>query len=212
MAAVCQGDYFLKRVRILLADDHQMFLAGLERLLEPEFEVVGKAGDGRTLIEAAMALQPDVVVADIAMPLLNGIEATRKLRDLAPRIKVVLLTMYGDALHVAEAVAAGAAGFVLKRDTPDDLTRAIRRVLRGELAIPEVNGARQDRNSRILSSRQREILQLVAEGHTLKEIAALLGISAKTVEFHKYRVMRILGVRSTAELTAVALRNGLVAS
>lgn len=200
----------MKRVRILLADDHQMFLAGLERLLEPEFDVIGKVGNGRALIDAAAALEPDVVVADIAMPLMSGIEATRKLRDAAPGAKVVLLTMYGDPLHVADAVAAGAAGFVLKRDAPEDLMRAIRRVVRGELAIPDINGSRQ--NNKVLSSRQREILQLVAEGHTLKEIATLLGISIKTVEFHKYRVMRILAVRSTAELTAVALRYGMVAS
>ncbi len=202
----------MKRVRILLADDHQMFLAGLERLLEPEFEVVGKVEDGRALLQAATALQPDIVVADISMPLMNGIEATRKLREAAPCAKVILLTMYGDALYVADALAAGAVGFVLKRDTPGDLTRAIRRVLRGEMAIPDCSRPRSDGDSPLLSSRQREVLQLVAEGHTLKEMATLLGISVKTVEFHKYRVMRILAVRSTAELTAVALRHGLVSS
>lgn len=202
----------MKQSRILLADDHQMFLAGLERLLEPEFDVVGKVANGRALVEAAAALQPDVVVADISMPLMNGIEATRKLREAAPSTKVVLLTMHGDALYVADGVRAGASGFVLKRDAPDDLIRAIRRVLRGELALPELGASRHDDGYGILSSRQREVLQLVAEGHTLKEIAGLLGISIKTVEFHKYRLMRLLAVRSTAELTTVALRHGLVAT
>jgi DNA-binding NarL/FixJ family response regulator len=202
----------MSRVRILIVDDHAVVRAGLRLLLsaDAEIEIVGEAGDGAEALRMTRDLNPDVVLMDISMPDMNGIEATRKLRDAAPGAKVVLLTMYGDPLHVADAVAAGAAGFVLKRDAPEDLMRAIRRVVRGELAIPDVNGSRQ--NNKVLSSRQREILQLVAEGHTLKEIATLLGISIKTVEFHKYRVMRILAVRSTAELTAVALRYGMVAS
>lgn len=184
------------RYRVLLADDHRIFLAGLTCLLEAEFEVAAAVEDGRALLEAAELLRPDVIVADVIMPLINGIEATRRLRLSVPEARVVLLTGYDDARFRREALAAGASSYVLKGNAPEELLRAIRE------AAPD--GDRRPS----LTSRQGEILRLVAEGHTLKEMAALLHLSVKTVEFHKYRLMRQLGVRSTAELAVVALRHG----
>lgn len=203
----------MNRTRVLLADDHRMFLVGLQRLLEPEFEVVGAVEDGRALLAAAARLQPDVVIADISMPLLNGIEAARQLGNVAGRARLVFLTMHADPLIQNEAFRAGAAGYVLKQAAPDELMNAIRQVLAGQVygaaALGAERGAHGERNAGALTARQREILQLVAEGKSLKEIAALLHLSVKTVEFHKYRLMEQLGVHTTAELTKAAIRHGL---
>ena len=209
----------MKKIRVLLADDHRMFLAGLQRLLEPDFEVVGAVEDGRALLAAADRLQPDVIVADISMPLLNGIDALRQLQAGGSNAKFLFLTMHGDSLFLREALRLGASGYVLKRDAPDQLIAAIRRVARGKsyVAPDLIRGAvlespGQDSLPTLdrLTPRQREVLQLVAEGKSLKEIAAAIHISVKTVEFHKYNLMQQLGARSNAELTTIALRHGLV--
>jgi DNA-binding NarL/FixJ family response regulator len=202
----------MNRIRILLADDHQMFVAGLRKLLEADFDVVGAVADGREMVRVAQAISPDVIVADISMPSLNGIDAAVQLRAAKCKSKLIFLTMQGDSMFLREAVRVGAAGFVLKRDAPDTLVFAIRQVARGKTYFsPDVLPDLQEQPLGELTGRQREVLQLVAEGRALKEIATALNISAKTAEFHKAQLMRRLGVRSGAELTAIAIRHGLVA-
>ncbi len=209
----------MKKIRVLLADDHRIFLAGLRKLLETDFEVVGGVKDGRALVVEANRLKPEVIVADVSMPSLNGIEAARQLRAGGSKAKILFLTMHGDALFVREALRSGASGYVLKRDAPDKLVAAIRHLadgksyigpdlLREALLTPRSQSEQQMLGK--LTARQREVLQLVAEGRSLKEIASAIHISVKTVEFHKYNVMKQLGVRSIAELTTIAIRHGLV--
>lgn len=206
------------RARILIADDHALVVEGLRKLLQDEFEVVGTAEDGRALIAAAERLKPDVILVDISMPLLNGIDACARLRAVVPSSRVVILTMHADPSYAAEAFRAGAAGYVLKGSATSELLKAIRAVLGGRkyvaAALPAgvVSGPRHgEGGSGSLTARQREVLQLVAEGRGAKEIAALLRISVKTVEFHKARLMSELGLHSTAELTRYAVQHGLVA-
>jgi DNA-binding NarL/FixJ family response regulator len=206
-----------KRIRVLLADDHQMFLAGLHKLLESDFEIVGAVGDGRALREQAVQLNPDVIVADISMPLLNGIDAVRSMRDGGCAAKVIFLTMHGDELYVQQATRAGAVAYILKRDAPDRLVSAIRQAASGGNQaggtglLPSGDGQEgASRDGEILTDRQREIWQLLAEGNSPKQIAGLLGVSARTVEFHKYQIMKRLKVSNAAELTAVAIRHGII--
>jgi DNA-binding NarL/FixJ family response regulator len=210
----------MTRLRVLLADDHRMFLAGLQKLLEDEFDVVGAVEDGRELIRAADQFDPDVIVADISMPSLNGIDAARRLKEVGSKAKLIFLTMHGDSLFVREALRAGASAYILKRDAPDKLVLAILQVARKKSYIsPDAldsiaSGAYDPSAERALgklTARQREVLQLVAEGGTLKEIAAALHVTVKTVEFHKARLMKRLMVHSSAELTSIAIRHGLVA-
>jgi DNA-binding NarL/FixJ family response regulator len=209
-----------RRPRILIADDHQLVVEGLRKLLEDEFEVVGTVDNGHALLAAAGRLKPDVILADVSMPLLNGIDACARLRGLVPSSRVVVLTMHADRSYAAEAFKAGAAGYVLKRSATSELVRAIHTVLRGQRyvarALPAsiLAGARLAGEARPghLTARQREVLQLVAEGRGAKQIAALLRISVKTVEFHKARLMDQLDLRSTAELTRYAVQHGIVAS
>ena len=211
----------MKRPRILLADDHQMFLEGLRSLLEADFEVIGVVADGRALLAAAETLQPDVIVVDISMPLVNGIEATRQLRKVAAQAKVIFLTMHTDVGFVRAALRAGAVGYVVKQSAPADLVSAIQEALQDRTYVtPFVTKAmvsaflgsspEPGQFAAKLTPRQQEVLQLVAEGRSLKEMAALLNVSTKTVEFHKYRLMEELGVRTTAELTKYAVKHGLV--
>ncbi len=208
----------MKKLRVLLADDHRMFLAGLEKLLAPDFDVVGAVPDGRALVAAAERLDPDVIVADISMPSLNGIEAAHQLRARGSRAKLIFLTMHADPLFVREALRCGANGYVLKRDAPDDLVSAIQRVARGKsyFAPDVVNAQHQPQAAEgmlaQLTGRQREVLQLVAEGRTLKEIASIIHVSVKTAEFHKYNLMQRLGLRTNAELTALAIKHGLISA
>jgi DNA-binding NarL/FixJ family response regulator len=207
--------------RILLADDHRMFVAGLQKLLESDFEVVGTVEDGRALLTAATKLAPDVIVTDVSMPLLNGIEAARQLATIVPQTKIVFLSQHADTLFAAEALRAGGAAYVLKREAPDQLVAAIRKALKGKQTPASPSRTRADSKLRTnsthpgsllpLTARQKEVLQLAAEGKSLKEIASILNVSSKTVEFHKYRVMRILGARTNSDLTAIAIRNGLIA-
>jgi DNA-binding NarL/FixJ family response regulator len=209
------------RPRILLADDHQIVLDGLRSLLEPEFDLCAVVSNGLALVEKARELQPDAIVADISMPLLNGIDAVRKLRDEGVAAKVVFLTMHPDVTYLSRALDAGASAYVLKHAASDELVTAIRQVLRGGTFIsPQLRssavGDLMDENRRHvkatleLTPRQRDVLQLLAEGKSAKEIGALLEISPRTVETHKYKMMDDLGVKTTAQLVQHAIKLGLV--
>jgi DNA-binding NarL/FixJ family response regulator len=211
----------VKRPRVILADDHRIVAEGLKSLLTADFEVVAVVEDGRAALEVARSLQPDVVVADIGMPHLNGIEVTVRLRQELPDIKVVILTMHREEAYARRALEAGAVGYVLKVAAPAELVLAINAALAGKTFVtPELAGGLMGRGGRgahvagdpasSLTQRQREVLQLLAEGKTAKEIAALLGISTRTVESHKYEMMHALGVRTSAELVHFAIRNGIV--
>lgn len=211
----------MNRVRVLLADDHKIVLEGLRSLLEPEFELVGTVEDGRTLVAAAEELRPDVIVADISMPLLNGIEAVRQIKNTDPRMKVVFLTMHPDVAYATRAFDAGASGYVLKHSASSELLTAIREAIKGRIYVtPMIAGElmhsykegshRQHDPVRKLTPRQREILQLLAEGHSAKEIANILYISPRTVEFHKYRMMEELNIKTSAELVQYAIKHGIV--
>ncbi|MDH4194254.1 MAG: response regulator transcription factor [Nitrospirota bacterium] len=210
----------MKLPRVLLADDHPMVLEGVAKLVEEFGEVVGKVEDGRALIEAASRLHPDVVVMDISMPSLNGLEAARHLRKLLPHCKIVFLTMHADSTYIATAFEAGASGYLLKRSAGSELKHAVSTVLAGRqyvtpLLHPEDDPPWDPLTNRVavfkqLTPRQREVLQLIAEGHSTKEMATLLNISTKTVEFHKGKVMETLGMHSIPELTKFAFAHGLV--
>ena len=210
----------MSRPRVLIADDHKIVVEGLKRLLDPEFDVVGAVEDGRELLKAAEKLRPDVIVADISMPSLNGIEAVRQIKKVHEEMKVVFLTMHPDVAYGARAFEAGASGYVLKHSAPDELVTAIRESLQGRTYVtPLIAGKllqsykegtyRQADTLSVLSSRQREVLQLLAEGYAVKEVAAILGVSQKTVEFHKYRMMEILGLKTLAELFRYAVKQGI---
>jgi len=211
----------MSRPRVLLADDHRILAEGLRGLLEPAFEIVGIVEDGRELLTAAEKLKPDVIVADISMPLLNGIEAVRQIKRTNEKIKVVFLTMHPDVAYAASALEAGALGYVLKHSAPSELVTAIQRALRGKVYVTpslvdelvqfqKEGTSKQDELTR-LTSRQREVLQLLAEGHSIKEIASILNISTRTVEYHKYRMMTDLGFENSSDLIRFALIHGLSA-
>jgi len=210
-----------RRPRVLLADDHLLVAEALKSLLEADFELVGVVEDGRALVEAAKKLHPEVIVADITMPHLNGIDALVQLRQAGDDVPVVFLTMHRDVTFARRALEAGAAGFVLKHSASDELVAAIRAALKGETYLsPQIAGeilaAMQKGPDQpadpvaSLTPRQREVLQLLAEGRSAKEIASGLGISVRTVEFHKYQMMETLGVHTNAELVHFALKQGLV--
>ncbi|RMH04445.1 MAG: DNA-binding response regulator [Nitrospirae bacterium] len=209
----------MKRARILLADDHTLVLEGLRKILEQDYELVGFAEDGRTLTRQAKRLDPDVIILDISMPQLNGLDAARQIKKFAPSIKLIFLTMHGDPSYAHEAFRAGASGYLLKRSAATELTQAIEAVLKGqfyltpaitkEVLLPHVHQAASS-GADGLTGRQREVLQLIAEGKSIKEIAAVLGVSVKTVEFHKSHIMAQLHMRTTAELTRYAIAHGLV--
>jgi DNA-binding NarL/FixJ family response regulator len=209
-----------KKLRVLLADDHEIVLQGLRSVLsQPEFEVVGSVGDGLALVAESKALQPDVIVTDITMPLLNGLDAARNIRRNQPKMKIVFLTMHSEIGYATEAMALGNSAYVLKSAAADELAEAIHHVQRGELYIsPRIEAtvtenlrrSRPGKTSSDLSAREREILQLIAEGKTFKEIASLLGISPRTVEFHRNRIADKTGRRTMADLTRYAVRLGIV--
>ena len=213
----------MTKARILLADDHTLVVEGFRKLLEPEFDLVGTVEDGRALLEAAPKLQPDVILLDISMPLLNGIDAARRLKKMMPDVKLIFVTMHADPAYVTEAFRVGATGYVLKRSAAADLLQAVRTVLNGHYYVaPPItkdvlssllaSPAERQPGPEPLSPRQREVLQLVAEGHSLKEIADILKISVKTVEYHKAQIMQQLDLHTTAELTKYAIAHGLTAS
>jgi DNA-binding NarL/FixJ family response regulator len=210
-----------RRPRLLMADDHTLVLEGIRKLLEEEFELVGTAEDGRTLLSAAEKTRPDVILLDISMPLLNGIETCRQLVRLLPGIPVLFVSMHADAVYVEEAMSAGGAGYLLKRSAASELTAAIRAVLRGDKYVtplidwkgPVASASRKDSPRAALgrlTRRQREVLQLIAEGKPNKEIAALLKVSEKTVDFHKSSIKRELMLTSTAALTQFAIRHRMI--
>ena len=206
--------------KVLLADDHKIVAQGLESLLKDSFNFVGTVTDGRALLEAAIRLKPDVVVTDISMPLLNGLDAVRQFRSNGVDAKVVFLTMHADANLAAEAFRAGGSAFLLKQSAGDELVQAIREILQGRayltplIAKDMINVLMEAREEKTeeskLTPRQREVLQLIAEGKTMKEVASILNISARTAETHKYEMMQVIGVKTTAELIQHAIRLRLV--
>ncbi|HUM14518.1 MAG TPA: response regulator transcription factor [Candidatus Nitrosotalea sp.] len=209
----------MRRATVLLADDHAIVLEGLASLLRSEFSLVGTVADGARLIEAARQLRPDVIVTDVGMPGMSGLEALRRLKVEPIAVKVIFLTMHGDAQLAAEALRAGASGFVVKHAAGKELIAAIHTVLRGGKYLPphlasDVLTTLADRGTsgvRTLTPRQREVASLIAEGRTMKEVGARLRLSPRTVETHKYKIMEALGLQTTAELIRYALEHGLTA-
>lgn len=209
----------MKRARILIADDHALTLEGIRTVLEPHHEIVGTVIDGRALVEAALRMQPDLIVLDITMPLLNGVDAAIQIRKSLPGVKLVFLTMHVNPAYLEAALNAGGTGYVLKSSAREELLEAIRSVLDGRIyvtsSLSSENLERFKDPSRAaatlrLSTREREILQLIAEGRPGKEIAHVLKISIKTVAFHRENIKRKLGLRTTAALTKHAIEQGLV--
>jgi DNA-binding NarL/FixJ family response regulator len=204
--------------RVMLADDHELLLGAFETLLAGQCEIVGKASDGRALVAAADALKPDVIVLDIAMPLLNGLEAGRQIKHRMPDVKLIFLTMSEDVELAAEAFRAGASGYVLKRSATSELATAIQEAMLGRSYItPLITGGLVDSllhppetPGDDLTSRQREVLQLLAEGRSMKEVASVLNLAPRTVAFHKYEMMKRLNVSTTAELIQYAVKHHIV--
>jgi DNA-binding NarL/FixJ family response regulator len=211
----------MNSARILLADDHVIILDAFKRLLEPAYTVVGTVTDGRALLDAALKLAPDVVIADISMPRLNGLDACERLARQLPRTRVVFLTASEDRDVAEEAIRRGAAGYLLKRVAASELFSALRRVLEGRCYITPlilsepadvfINRAQQGTHHE-LSVRQREVLQLLAEGRSMKEAAVILKVAPRTIAFHKYAMMEQLGCKTGAELVQYAVRHGLTQS
>jgi DNA-binding NarL/FixJ family response regulator len=213
----------MSKPRVLLADDHTLVLDGFRKLLEEHCEIVGAVEDGRALLEAAERHRPDVITLDISMPQLNGIDAARRLRKITPHSKLIFVTMHADQAYISEAFKSGASGYLLKRSAGSELVQAIQAVMNGNYYVTSliakdlvnsalVGGRTPLVQRNTLTVRQREVLQLVAEGRTIKEIATVLSISPKTVEFHKSQLMEQLDLHTTAELTRYALTHGLIAS
>jgi len=211
----------MHRPRVLLADDHLLVAEALTSLLSPEFDLVGVVEDGRQMVEAAGRLRPDVIVADIAMPHLNGIDALTRLREDGNHVPVVFLTMHKDATFARRAIEAGASGFVLKHSASVELVAALHAALEGKTYLtPQLAGkvleamrhgpSHGSDPAAALTLRQREVVQLLAEGRSAKEIATSLSISTRTVEFHKYQMMETLDLHTNAELIHFAIKNGLV--
>lgn len=213
----------MPKFRVLVADDHTLVADLCKKLLETEFDVVGTVSNGRDLIRAALQSKPDVIVVDIAMPLLNGLDAGEQVKGVLPAVKLIFLTMNTDTDLAAEAFRRGASGYLLKTCAASEMVTAVRDVLRGKTYISqalcrdEVNYLRRQEKKLVdeeyrLTERQREVLQLLAEGKVMKEIGGVLNMSTRTVAFHKYRIMEALGARSSAELVRYAIRNHIVAA
>lgn len=210
----------MKRTTILLADDHTMFSAALKKLLEPEYQVVGCVEDGCTLVKTALDLKPDVVLVDIGMPLLNGLDAGREIKRLIPRSKIIFLTMNPDPDVAAEALRIGASGYLLKHSKAEELLQAVNSALRGTSYVtPQISHSMEESfirdpkalgRPKELSGRQREVLQMLAEGRQMKEIAFILNISRRTVRFHKYRVMEELGIKTDSGLVQYAIKHAII--
>jgi DNA-binding NarL/FixJ family response regulator len=211
----------VKRPRILVADDHVLVAEGLKSMLAPTCDVVGTVTDGRSLLDAAVTLKPDLIIVDIGMPQLNGLDATRQIKRLCPRSRVIIVTMNEDSNLVAEAFGAGASGYLLKHSASKELLHAIQEVLKGGSYLsPRITSgavAAMLRSGTVRSEetfeptqRQREVIQLLAEGRSMKEIADILGISLRTVAAHKYRVMELLELKTNAELYRYAVKHQIV--
>jgi len=212
----------MHRSRVLIADDHTLVADLCKKLLEMEFHVIGTVRDGRALLQSAVDLRPDVIVVDIAMPILNGLDAGQQVKEMLPAVKLVFLTMNPDPEVAAEAFRRGASGYLLKTSAADEMVLAVRKVLRGMSYIsPRLSKETVDylrRQSKMpveeeerLTFRQREVLQLLAEGKVMKEVGGILNMTTRTVAFHKYRIMDVLGARSSADLVRYAIRNHLIA-
>jgi DNA-binding NarL/FixJ family response regulator len=210
----------MKRMTILLADDHTMFCAGMQKLLEPTFEVIGCVQDGRALIKTGLEKNPDLVLLDVGMPLLNGLEAGRELKKLMPRVKLIFLTMNADTEIASEAFRIGASGYLLKNSPGEDLLQAVHNVMRGTSYVtPQIGRAMEEmfirdpmslNRPKVLTDRQREVMQMFAEGQSMKEIAYILQISRRTVRFHKYKIMEELGIRTNSELVQYAIKHSII--
>lgn len=210
------------KIKILIADDHPMVLEGLKRLLEEkDGEVIGTAEDGRALVEAVRRLRPNLILVDISMPVLNGLEAARQIKKFAPTCKIIFLTMHADPTYAREAFEAGGSGYLLKRSAATELQEAIRTVLGGrtyltplidheDLGLSGSGPPQGFHKIGKLTPRQGEVLQLLAEGHSTKEIATILAISVKTAEFHKTKIREALGLHTIAELIQYAVSHGLI--
>ena len=209
----------MTRTRVLIADDHALLAEALRKLLEPQFEVVGIVGDGRSLVREAQQLRPDVILVDISMPLLNGLDATQQLKHALSNVKIIILTMNQSFELAREALRRGASGYLLKSSKSSELIQAIQNALRGKTYITcpiaqqiEDSWVRDPRNERrdTLTGRQREVLQLLAEGRTMKEVAGVLGVTPRTVAFHKYTIMENFGLKNNASLFQLAIHENLV--
>jgi DNA-binding NarL/FixJ family response regulator len=210
----------MSRPQVLLADDHTVFLDAVEKLLEDDCDVVGRAADGERLLAEAIRLKPDVVVLDMAMPLVNGLEAARQLKQVAPHTRIVILTMNEDPEIAAEALRAGASAYVLKRSAASELLEAIRNPDRhGSYVTPLIGDGLVGAMARVaatpdsatqLTDRQREVIRLLANGRSMKEVGAMLNIVPRTVAFHKYRIMEMLHLETTAELVQFAVKHHIV--
>jgi DNA-binding NarL/FixJ family response regulator len=210
----------MKRPRVLLADDHQMLVDALKSVLEPRCEVVGSVTDGRSLLEAAEKLQPDVIVLDIAMPQLNGLDAGRKLRQKMPAIKLIFMTMNEDPYLIGEAFRAGASAFLMKQAAGFELIEAIEKVLKGGryvtpraakgLTSISLREPKSREHAPGPSGREREVIQLLAEGRTMKEAASVLKITTRTVAAHKYHAMELLQIKTNAELVQYAIKSKII--
>jgi DNA-binding NarL/FixJ family response regulator len=209
--------------RIIIADDHTLVAEACKKLLESDYEIVATVGDGRSLVRAAAELRPQLIIVDVSMPLLNGLDAGEQVKELIPSVKLVYLTMNHDADLAAEAFRRGASGYLLKTCAASELAIAVREVLRGKSYLSPMIAKdtvdfllRQDKalveESQRLTERQREVLQLLAEGKCMKEVAGVLNVTTRTVAFHKYRIMEVLNVKSNAELVQYAIRQHLIAA
>ncbi|UVT19819.1 MAG: response regulator transcription factor [Nitrospira sp.] len=211
----------MPKLRILLADDHLLVLEGFRRILEGQYELVGTVEDGRALLGAAKELQPDIVILDISMPLLNGIDAAAQLKKICPSAKIIIVTMHADTEYVRSAFEAGATAYVLKRSAADELEQAIRMAVTGHSYITPLitkdmlnvflsKSSEPSAETHTLTMRQREVLQLLTEGRTAKEIANLLKVSSRTIEFHKSQILTRLKLHTTADLIKYALTHGIM--
>jgi DNA-binding NarL/FixJ family response regulator len=206
----------MKRTRLIIADDHVMFAQGLESLLHDEFELLGTAGNGEELVEATLRLGPDVILVDISMPVLNGFDAVRRIKASGSDTRIIFLTMHDDATLLSEAFRCGASGYILKQAAGEELVNAIKEVAHGNNYVSPLVTNLPDEPLPIhtqkatVTPRQREVLELISQGLTMKEIASHLNISTRTAESHKYEMMQTLGVDSTAELIRYSLRLGLI--
>jgi DNA-binding NarL/FixJ family response regulator len=210
----------MQKPRIILADDHTILLDALKSLVEPEFEVVGLCSDGRELVKVAEQLKPNVIVLDIGMPTMNGLNAGQRLKEILPTVKLVYLTMNQDPDMASEAFRLGASAYLLKTSAASELLRALREVLRGGTYITPlmtegmvgsfVQNFKRRKSTNRLTLRQKEVLQLLAEGRSMKEAAFILNVSPRTVAFHKYAMMDHLNIKSSAELIEYAMRSSLV--
>jgi DNA-binding NarL/FixJ family response regulator len=214
------SEVFVTLPRIMLADDHTILLEAFRKLLEPFFEIVGTASDGRALLEAAPNLKPDVIVVDVGMPLLNGLEAGLRLKEMMPSAKIIFLTMNDDPDLAVNAMRSGASGYLLKRSAAAELIHAIHLSLKGKSYVtPQIargmekafiNNPNPKGRAKALTPRQREVVQLLAEGKSMKEVASVLHVTPRTVAFHKYRVMEELKLQSTAELIQFAIKSRIL--